>query len=78
MSLVVLIDFKMNNFGSSLVCLVLKYICRSTQMIIKLISSSVFVGETKPLCPRKLMCPPVQWVKAHAPVRASTPKSYCA
>ena len=27
---------------------------------------------------RKLICSPVQWVKAHAPVRASTPKRYCA
>ena len=29
------------------------------------------------LCPRKQMCPPLQWVKAHAPVQASTPKRYC-
>ena len=28
-------------------------------------------------CLRKLMCPPVQLVKAHVPVRASTPKHHC-
>ena len=39
---------------------------------------SFIVLETRSLLPRKLMCPPVQWVKARAPVRASNPKRYWA